>query len=74
MKRELKDAIQRDLDKELENFLKKHVKTLIYLEKDFEREKQIKKEKFSMQISKFMKSQKSFDEMDESEEKRELAV
>ena len=63
MKRELKDAIQRDLDKELENFLKKHVKTLIYLEKDFEREKQIKKEKFSMQISKFMKSQKSFDEI-----------
>ena len=63
MKRELKDAIQRDLDKELESLRKKHVETLTDLEKDFEREKQIKKEKFSMQISKFMKSQKSFDEI-----------
>lgn len=44
------------------------------IQKEFENEKQLRKEKFSMQISKFMKSGKSFEELDENEEKRELSV
>jgi hypothetical protein len=44
------------------------------MQKEFDNEKHLRKEKFSMQISKYMKSGKSFDELDENEEKRELAV
>ena len=62
------------MEKEREQIRKKHAEQLGIIQKEFENEKQLRKEKFSMQISKFMKSGKSFDELDENEEKRELSV
>lgn len=66
--------MEHELEKEQETLRKKHIEQLNSMQKEFDSDKQLRKEKFSMQISKFMKSGKSFDELDETEEKRELAV
>jgi hypothetical protein len=66
--------MQQDLQKEQENLRKRQAEILNNLQKEFDSEKQLKKEKFSMQMSKFMNSGQSFDELDEGDEKREIAV
>ena len=53
---------------------KKHADALANLEKEFESEKLLRKEKFNMQISNYMKSSQSFEELNDNEEKRELAI
>jgi len=63
-----------ELEKEQDALKKKHSEQISQMKKEFDNEKHLRKEKFSMQISKYMKSGKSFDELDENEEKRELAV
>ena len=66
--------MRNELEKEQEVLKKREAEILNNLQKDFDKEKQLRKEKLSMQLSKYIKSGKSFDEMDENEEKRELAV
>ncbi len=66
--------MQHELEKEQDALKKKHSEQISQMKKEFDNEKHLRKEKFSMQISKYMKSGKSFDELDENEEKRELAV
>lgn len=63
-----------ELEREQEQLKRRQAEILNALQKDFESEKQQRRERFSMQLSKYMKSAQSFDEMDESDEKRELAV
>lgn len=53
---------------------KRHADELAAQQKEFESEKMLRKEKFAMQISNYMKSNQSLEGMDENEEKRELAV
>ena len=66
--------MQSDLEKEKENLRKRERDILNNLKKEFTSEKQLRKEKFSMQLSKYMNSGKSFDELDKNEEKRKLAI
>ena len=66
--------MQYNLEREQENLKKRHKEILDKLHKEFENEKRNRKEKLAMQLSKYMKSGQSFEEMDENEEKKELAV
>lgn len=72
--KELRDKLQADLERERDVLKKKQVEVLGNIQKEFENERQLKKEKCSMQISKFMDSGQSLEKMDENEEKREIAV
>lgn len=72
--KEFRERIEKDFRKEQEMLRKKNNESLNTLQREFESDKQLRKQKFSMQLSKFMKSGKSFDELDENEEKREIAV
>jgi hypothetical protein len=66
--------MQSDLLREQENLKKRQADILNNMQKEFENEKQQRKEKFSMKISKFMDSGQSFDELNDGDEKREIAV
>ena len=66
--------MQYNLEREQENLKKRHNEILDNLHKELENEKRNRKEKLAMQLSKYMKSGQSFEEMDENEEKKELAV
>ena len=70
----MREKIQYNLEREQENLKKRHNEILDNLQKEFENEKRTRKEKFGMQLSKYMKSGQSFEDMDENEEKKELAV
>lgn len=70
----LKNRLNSDFENEKELMTKKHLDILNSMQKEYDNEKQIKKQKFSMQLSKYIKSGKSFDELDENEEKREIEV
>ena len=72
--RELREKMQLDLQREQETLKKRQADILSNMQKEFDNDKKLRKEKFSMQISKFMQSGQSIDEMEESDEKRELAV
>ena len=66
--------MSQEMEREQEQLKRRQAEILNALQKEFESEKQQRRERFSMQLSKYMKSVQSFDEMDESDEKRELAV
>jgi hypothetical protein len=66
--------MSQELEREQEQLKRRQTEILNALQKDFESEKQQRRERFSMQLSRYMKSVQSFDEMDESDEKRELSV
>ena len=66
--------MHRDLEAEQEILKRRQTAILTNLQKDFENEKLLRKEKFAMQISKYMQSGESLDENDQNEEKREIAV
>ena len=66
--------MQYNIEREQENLKKRHNEILDNLHKELENEKRHRKEKLAMQLSKYMKSGQSFEEMDENEEKKELAV
>ncbi|RNA17857.1 hypothetical protein BpHYR1_047980 [Brachionus plicatilis] len=70
----LKNRLNFDFENEKELMTKKHLDILNSMQKDYDDEKQLKKQKFSMQLSKYIKSGKSFDELDENEEKREIEI
>jgi hypothetical protein len=71
----LKRKHERELEAEKESLRRAHAQTLQNMQREFESEKQSRKEKFGMQLSKYMMSGKSIDELeDENEEKREIAV
>lgn len=70
----MRTKYERDFEAEKENLKKNYQQMFQNLQRDFEAEKQQRKEKFSMQLSKYMMNGKSIDEMDENEEKREIAV
>lgn len=72
--KEFKRKTEMDFNKEKENLKRKQNEALSQMQKEFDSEKQLRKQKFSMQLSKFMKSGQSFDELDEDEEKREITV
>lgn len=72
--RELRDKMQFELQKEQEMLKKRHSESIANIQREFESEKQLKKEKCSMQISKFMSNGQNFDDMTENEEKREIEV
>ncbi len=66
--------MQADLHKEKEMLRKRQEEVLSNIQHEFEAEKQLKKEKCSMQISKFISSGQNLEELDENEEKRELEI
>ena len=66
--------MQINLEREQENLKKRHNEVLSNLQKEFESEKHTRKQKFDMQISKYMKSGQNLDELNEDEEKKEIAV
>ena len=66
--------MQLDLQREQDLLKKRQADIIGNMQKEFDNDKKLRKEKFSMQISKFMQSGQSIDEMEESDEKRELAV
>lgn len=70
----LKNKLNSDFENEKQLITKKHLEALNSMQKEYDDEKQLKKQKFSMQLSKYIKSGKSFDELDENEEKREIEV
>lgn len=70
----LKNKLNSDFENEKQLMTKKHLEILNSMQKEYDDEKQLKKQKFSMQLSKYIKSGKSFDELDENEEKREIEV
>ena len=66
--------MQINLEREQDNLKKRHNEVLSNLQKEFESEKHTRKQKFDMQISKYMKSGQNLDELNEDEEKKEIAV
>ena len=62
------------MDRKLKLMKKREQEVRVALQKEFENEKQLRKERFNMQLSKYMKSGQSLEELDENEEKRELAI
>ena len=66
--------MQRELEKEQENLKKRHSEVLNNLQKEFENEKYLRQQKIDIQVSKYMKSGQSFGEMNENDEKKEIAV
>ncbi len=66
--------MQADLRKEQDQLRRRHDELLANIQRDFEAEKQLKKEKCSMQISKFISSGQNLDELNENEEKREIEI
>ncbi len=72
--RKMREEMQQELEKEKDNMKRRETDVLNNLQKEFENEKQLRKERFAMQLSKYMKSGQSLDQLDENEEKRELEV
>ena len=66
--------MQSNLDKEQENLKRRHAEILKNLQQEFESEKYSRKQKFETQVSKYMKSGQSFDDLNGDEEKKEIAV
>ena len=66
--------MQINLEREQENLKKRHNEVLNNLQKEFESEKSLRKQKFDLQVSKYMKSGQSLDELNTDEEKKEIAV
>lgn len=67
--------MHRDLEVEQEELKKRHAQILASMQKEFDNEKQLRKEKFAMQVSKYIQeSGNERDKLDENEERREIAV
>ena len=66
--------MQINLEREQESLKKRHKEVLINLQKEFESDKSLRKQKFDLQVSKYMKSGQSLDELNTDEEKKEIAV
>jgi hypothetical protein len=66
--------MQINLEREQENLKKRHNEVLNNLQKEFENEKSLRKQKFDLQVSKYMKSGQSLDDLNTDEEKKEIAV
>ena len=61
-----------ELESEQKKLRKVHETVLEKMQREFESEKQLKKEKFAMELSKFMKGDNK--SLDKNEEKREIEV
>ena len=72
--KELRERLQGELEKEREALRRKQAEVLAGMQREFEDERQLRREKCAMQISTFMSSGQSLEQMDENEEKREIAV
>ena len=66
--------MQINLEREQDNLKKRHNEVLNNLQKEFESEKHLRKQKFDLQVSKYMKSGQNLDELNTDEEKKEIAV
>ena len=66
--------MQNKLEREKEDLTKRHADILNNLQKEFDNEKNLRKQKIEIQVSKYMKSGQNFDELNGDEEKKEIAV
>lgn len=66
--------MENELQQEKNILKKRQAEMLNNVQKEYENDRQMKKEKCAMQLSKFMSSGQSLDSLDENEEKREIKV
>lgn len=65
---------EREFEIERDQLRKIHAEKLNQMNMEFERDKQVRKEKFASQISKYTMSGKGVDDLDDNDEKKEIAV
>ena len=66
--------MQNKLEREQDNLKRRHTEILNNLQREFESEKNLRQQRFEIQVSKYTKSGQNYEEMNGDEEKKEIAV
>ena len=66
--------MQNNLEREQDNLKRRHTEILNNLQREFESEKNLRQQRFEIQVSKYTKSGQNYEEMNGDEEKKEIAV